>query len=79
MVTDGNGTQTILCMPQLPGFQEKIIAERTGHRSLAGLCAYERTTDDQDKAADYVHMKGLLMIKIRLHVMRQRCYFHVKY
>ena len=30
---------------------EKIIAERTGHRSLAGLRAYERTTNHQDQAA----------------------------
>ncbi len=30
---------------------EKIIAERTGHRSLAGLRAYERTTKIQDQAA----------------------------
>ena len=32
------------------GVPEKIIAERTGHRSLAGLRVYERTTEDQDKA-----------------------------
>ena len=30
---------------------EKIIAERTGHRSLAGLRSYERTSKDQDQAA----------------------------
>ncbi len=36
------------------GVPEKIIAERTGHRSLAGLRAYERTTSDQDRAASSV-------------------------
>ena len=29
---------------------EKIIAEKTGHRSLAGLRAYENTTHSQEKA-----------------------------
>ena len=32
------------------GVPEKIIAERTGHRSLAGLRAYEKTTDEQEKS-----------------------------
>ena len=30
---------------------EKVIQERTGHRSLAGLRAYERTTEDQERTA----------------------------
>ena len=30
---------------------EKVIAERTGHTSLGGLRAYERTTNQQDQAA----------------------------
>ena len=32
------------------GVPEKIIAERTGHRSLSGLRAYEKTTEEQTKA-----------------------------
>ena len=30
---------------------EKVIQERTGHHSLAGLCAYEKTTKDQERIA----------------------------
>ena len=30
---------------------EKVIQERTGHHSLVGLCAYERTTKDQKHTA----------------------------
>ena len=37
------------CMFQ-KGVPEKIIAERTGHRSLSGLCAYEKATEEQTKA-----------------------------
>lgn len=29
---------------------EKLIQEKTGHRSLAGLCAYECTTTKQEQA-----------------------------
>jgi acetylornithine/succinyldiaminopimelate/putrescine aminotransferase len=32
------------------GVPEKIIAERTGHKSLVGLHTYEKTTEQQEKA-----------------------------
>ena len=36
------------------GVPEKIVAERTGHRSLTSLRAYERTTDKQCQSATTV-------------------------
>ena len=33
---------------------EKVIQEKTGHRSLAGLRAYERVTTEQDQAVSKV-------------------------
>ncbi len=36
------------------GVPEKIIKERTGHRSLEALCLYERTTRDQHQAVSVI-------------------------
>ena len=33
------------------GVPEKLIAEKSGHRSLKALRAYERTSEDQEKSA----------------------------
>ena len=75
MITDGNVPKytnhslratAASCLFE-KGVPEKIIAEQPGHRSLARLCAYERTTDDQYKAVCSVIYGS------------QRCYIHVKY
>jgi hypothetical protein len=34
------------------GFPEKLISEKSGHRSLKGLRAYEKTSLKQEKAVD---------------------------
>ena len=31
------------------GIDEQLVMERTGHRSLEGVCSYKRTSDDQRK------------------------------
>ena len=36
------------------GVPEKVIQERTGHRSLSGLRHYERTTDDQHRTVSRI-------------------------
>ena len=36
------------------GVPERIIQQRTGHRSIEGLRAYERVTDDQEKAVSKI-------------------------
>ena len=42
---------------------ENVIQERTGHHSLAGLRAYERTTKDQERTAAKVLSSALEDVK----------------
>lgn len=34
------------------GIPEKMISEKSGHRSIEGLCAYEHTSDELERMAE---------------------------